>query len=372
MGKQGGAYSEAKMLWWAHREGFPPKGGPKQVHWILSDLCNQDCHFCAYRMSGYTNNELFMAGSEASAYGHDNPVRWVETERALRLVDEFKAAGVRALQFTGGGEPTVHPQHDDIFEKSLAAGFQCALVSNGFRWRDRIFDLLPRFTWIRVSIDAGTPESYAKIRRVPVSSWDRVWHNVGRLVAACKSADPKPYIGIGFVVTPQSWHEIETFAALAVRAGADNIRFTAMFSVDEDAPFRPIYDDIVARIAAVKAKHGKSIIIHDNFGTRFDDLVQREPDYQTCGYQYYTTYVGGDLNVYRCCILAYNKRGLVAGGSLKERRFDEFWASQERKDDLAALNAHGCPRCQFNQKNRELLYVIGSTYSGPATHVEFP
>ena len=84
MGKQGGAYSEAKMLWWAHREGFPPKGGPKQVHWILSDLCNQDCHFCAYRMSGYTSNELFMAGSEASAYGHDNPVRWVETERALR------------------------------------------------------------------------------------------------------------------------------------------------------------------------------------------------------------------------------------------------------------------------------------------------
>ena len=145
-----------------------------------------------------------------------------------------------------------------------------------------------------------------------------------------------------------------------------------MFSVDEDAPFRPIYDDIVARIAAVKAKHGKSIIIHDNFGTRFDDLVQREPDYQTCGYQYYTTYVGGDLNVYRCCILAYNKRGLVAGGSLKERRFDEFWASQERKDDLAALNAQGCPRCQFNQKNRELLYVIGSTYSGPASHVEFP
>src|SRR3990167_267821 len=143
---QSGASSESKIVWWAHREGFPPSG-PKQVHWILSDLCNQDCSFCAYRMSGYTSNELFGAGAGAklSAYGHDNPVRWVDTDRALRLVDEFKSAGVLAVQFTGGGEPTVHPDHEAIFELALDAGLQCALVSNGYRWRDRIFDLLPRF-----------------------------------------------------------------------------------------------------------------------------------------------------------------------------------------------------------------------------------
>ena len=193
MGKQTGQYSESKMVWWAFREGFPPPG-PKQIHWILSDLCNQDCHFCAYRMSGYTSNELFGAGggAELSAYGHDNPVRWVETERALRLLDEFKAAGARGIQFTGGGEPTVQPDHEAIFEKALGLGFQCALVSNGYRWRERIFASLPRFTWIRVSIDAGSAESYAAIRRVPLKAWDKAWGNVRRLVEACRGADPRP------------------------------------------------------------------------------------------------------------------------------------------------------------------------------------
>jgi len=372
VGKQSGAYSESKMVWWAYREGFPPDS-PKQIHWILSDLCNQDCHFCAYRMEGYTSNELFGSGSksELSAYGHDNPVRWIDTDRALRLIDEFKAAGCLSLQFTGGGEPTVHPRHEDIFQKALDTGFQCALVSNGYRWRERIFDILPKFKWIRVSVDAGTPENYAAIRRVKASAWDTVWGNIHRLVESCKGLAEKPYIGLGYVVTPQSYKEIYKFSEIAQQAGVDNIRFTALFSTENEIPLLPIYEETCDLIRQSRESF-KSVAIHDNFGTRLADLVQREPDYSFCSYQYYTTYVGGDVNVYRCCVLAYNKRGLIPGGDIKNRRFDEFWASDERKQNFREFDAKGCPRCQFNQKNRELLYVTGSTYSGPATHVEFP
>ena len=366
MGKQTGAYSELKMAWWALRESYPPKS-PKQIHWILSDLCNQDCHFCAYRMEGYTSNELFMEGAKASAYGHDNPVRWIPTERALRMIDEFKSAGVLSLQFTGGGEPTVQPDHEQIFEKALSLGFKCALVSNGYRWRDRIYNSIKDFEWIRVSIDAGNAKSYSEIRRVPLSAWDKAWSNVRKLVEVCKKQDKRPYIGLGFVVTPRSYTEIEEFTRLGLEAGVDNVRFTAFFNVDNEKPLLPIYQETVDILASTKAKYGDKITIYDNFGTRFDDLKQQHPEYSMCPYQYYTTYIGGDLQSYRCCVLAYNKRGLVAGGDLKERRFDEFWNSQERKDDLASLDARGCPRCQFNQKNRDLLYVIGD-----AKHVEFP
>ena len=89
---QSGIYAELKPVWWFARDGKLPDA-PKQVQLILSDLCNQDCHFCAYRMSGYTSNELFIGDSERAAYGHDNPKRWIPTERALRFIDEFKRAG---------------------------------------------------------------------------------------------------------------------------------------------------------------------------------------------------------------------------------------------------------------------------------------
>lgn len=371
---QAGVYSENKMVWWYARQRALPEA-PVQVQFILSDLCNQDCHFCAYRMSGYTSNELFVGDSERAAYGHDNPKRWVPTERALSLIDEFKAAGVLSIQFTGGGEPTVHPEHEAIFEKALALGLRCALVSNGVRWSDFLIErLLPYFDWVRVSIDAGNPESYAKLRRTPIGNWDRVWGNVRRLAEIVDAEDRPTIIGVGFVVTPDSYTEIEDFIRLAGEAGVDNARITAMFSPEDDLPFRPIYDDVKERIRRARERcETGSFKVYDNFGSRVEDLRQRRPNYDFCSYQYYTSYVGGDLRAYRCCVLAYNKRGLIAGGDLKNRRFDEFWKSQERKDDLAALDPRGCERCQFNKKNRDMLYIMGSTESDVVPrHIEWP
>lgn len=369
---QSGVYSELKPVWWYAREGKLPDA-PKQVQLILSDLCNQDCSFCAYRMSGYTSNELFVGSSERAAYGHNNPKRWIPTERALSLLDEFKDAGVLSVQFTGGGEPTVHPAHETVFEKALLLGLRCSLVSNGVKWSNSLLTMLARFDWVRVSIDAGNAASYARTRNTPITNWDRVWTNVESLAAEIKSRRTATALGLGFVVTPDSYHEIPEFAARARDSGADNIRFTAMFSPADDRPFAAIYSQIRVLIDQARRLERPGFTIHDNFGSRLEDLHQHSPDYRFCSYQFYTAYVGGDLNAYRCCVLAYNKRGLVQGGDLKTRSFKDFWQSQQRKDDMEALDARGCERCQFNAKNRQLLYVMGNTESDASPrHMEWP
>ena len=371
---QSGIYSENKLVWWYAREHALPEA-PKQVQLILSDLCNQSCSFCAYRMDGYTSNQLFTEGAELAAYGHNNPKRWIPTERALSLLEEFRDLGVLAVQFTGGGEPTVHPEHDRLFRQALNLGLRCSLVSNGLKWSTHLTrDLLPRFDWVRVSIDAASDTSYAETRRTPVSAWTQVWKNVLTLTDAVKEAKSPCQVGLGFVVTPQSHPEILRFAEIASKSGVANIRYTAMFSPEDEKPFLAVYDQIVGDIHWAREKYQRpDFEIHDNFGSRFDDLRQKAPDYQTCSYQHYTAYVGGDLQAYRCCVLAYNERGLVAGGDLRERSFTEFWRSQERKDDMAALDPRGCERCQFNSKNRQLLYVMGNTESDTVPrHMEWP
>ena len=371
---QEGVYSENKMIWWLHREQRLPDA-PKQVQLILSDLCNQDCSFCAYRMSGYTSNELFIGDSEPAAFGHNNPKRWIPTQRALSLLDEMKAAGVLSIQFTGGGEPTVHPDHEAIFEKALALGLRCSLVSNGIKWSDRLIrSILPRFDWVRVSIDAGNVDSYARIRRTAPMHWTRAWANVQSLGFNVQQQQTPLELGVGFVVTPESYKEIVEFTEKASTSLAGNCRFTALFSPDDERPFAGIYDEIRGLLLEARQRYeSPHFRIHDNFGSRFDDLKQHRPDYGFCSYQYYTSYIGGDLKAYRCCLLAYNKRGLIAGGDLKERKFDEFWSSVERQKDLAALDPRGCERCQFNVKNRNMLYVMGNTESDTVSrHIEWP
>jgi MoaA/NifB/PqqE/SkfB family radical SAM enzyme len=237
-----------------------------------------------------------------------------------------------------------------------------------------IWEILPRFDWVRVSIDAGNEDSYWKTRRTHKSHYTRAWAHTMQLADAIKDKDSKTALGVGFVVTPESYLEIPEFADEAKSRGVHNIRFTAMFSTDDEKPFVKIYDDVRMLIAQVRREHETpEFAVYDNFGSRFDDLKQHAPDYKSCGYQHYTTYIGGDLKVYRCCVLAYNRRGLVEGGDLKRTRFDDFWRSQKRKDDLNGLNAMGCPRCQFNTKNRGLLYVMGNTASDvKPRHLEWP
>lgn len=355
---QSGIYSELKMAWWFAREGKLPDV-PRQVQLILSDLCNQDCSFCAYRMSGYTSNELFVGDSEQSKYGHNNPKRFIPTDRALSLLGEMKEAGVKAIQFTGGGEPTVHPAHELIFYHALQLGFRCSLVSNGVKWSANLIQkILPRFDWVRVSIDAGNRDSYAKIRRTPKENWNKVWSSILNLGGSVAAQQSKTAIGVGFVVTPENWLEIPEFASLAKEAGAHNARFSAMFSPEDEKPFQLHHEDILEQLFLAKQYASDTFTVHDNFGSRLEDLEQHSPDYSFCSYQHYTSYIGGDMQAYRCCVLAYNERGKIKGGDLTTRDFSEFWDSNDRTRDFAKFDARGCERCQFNQKNRAMNYLL--------------
>lgn len=361
-------YSAEKMLWWAAREGYPPRG-PKQIHFVICDLCNQDCHFCAYRMSGYSSNELFVGSSERAGYGHDNPKRWIPTDRALGLLDEFYAAGVEGIQFTGGGEPTVHPDHYKIFSAAYDAGFKVALVSNGLRWSKELIDLAGLFSWCRISVDAGTPEMYANVRNTRPESFGKVMRNMAALRDRIDKAGSKCVFGMGYVVTERNWEGIVEGVRQAKIYGAHNVRMSAYFNTDFERRFEPFYKEARDSILEARARYeDDNFKVYDRFGDRVEDLREHSPDYETCYYQSYTNYVGGDIQSYRCCVLAYNKRGVIPGGNLENRRFDEFWASDDRKTDFALFRASECEKCQFNDRNKAMKAVIESD----PLHKEFP
>jgi len=365
---QQGIYSDLKMAWHLLRDGGLPNA-PKQVQIILSDLCNENCSFCAYRMDGYTSNELFVGDSERAKYGTNNPVRVMPGPRAFALLDECKRLGVEGLQFTGGGEPTVHKQHVAIFRKALELGFKCSLVSNGLAWSKELIEVLSQFSWVRVSLDAGTAETYARTRQTAISNFARVLLHITQLAGAIRAAESTCVLGVGFVVIPDNWREIRESVRLVRETGAAYIRLSAMFNPDNTKPYEGIYQDILSSVRAIKEEFDSpAFTVYELFTDRMQDLFDGAPDYDICAYQHYTAYVGGDMKAYRCCVLSYNKRGLIDGGDLTNRPFDEFWNSPERKADFERFNARGCERCQFNSKQRVVNYLLGKK----PKHSEFP
>jgi MoaA/NifB/PqqE/SkfB family radical SAM enzyme len=335
---------------------------PVHAHFIISDLCNQDCNFCAYRIDGYT--EFFAVRNGLGKLNH-NPNRMMPPDKARELLMQFKAMGGKAVQFTGGGEPTVHPHCAALIDWAHCCGLETALVTNGVRLSEGLRRILMRSTWIRVSLDCADEETYMKVRRVPAGVYGRVLDNVQALVRE-RGASRKPTIGMGFVVTRDNWSQVRLAAEIARDLGVDNLRISAVFQPADDAYFEPFFEQAAEAVAAAESYSTDTFTVINNFGERVSDLRQHSPEYQRCPYQHLTTFIGADMNVYRCCVLSYTRRGLL--GSVADQSFQGLWMSQQKWEAMDGFDARSCPRCQFNDKNRAINSIVDGL---PTIHGNF-
>ena len=337
------------------KEGGQPV--PLQVQLIIADLCNHNCSFCAYRMENYTSNERFGEKDPLTGIINNNPNRMIPYEKCMCILRDCADMGVKAIQFTGGGEPTVHPKHKELFQRTLDLGLDLALVSNGTIMKEGVPEILAQAKWVRFSVDAATKESYSLIREVPLTYFDRTINNIKKVVEAKRKANSGVIIGVGFVVTKENHKEIYDATRICSELGVDNIRISAVFTPDDFDYHREIYP--VARELTLKAKKDferPDFKVFNLFGDRVQDLIDEKPEYEFCGYMHLNTYIGGDQNVYTCCNNAYSTNGLM--GSIKGMSFKDFWFSSEKVKNYLEFKASNCARCMFNNKNRFINYLL--------------
>ncbi|MBF8271070.1 MAG: Elp3 protein [Magnetococcales bacterium] len=356
-----GAYSSFKIIHHQDRledfrQGRQPV--PLQVEFVISDICNQNCSFCAYRMDGYTSNILFGKPDLITGISNNNPNRKIPFEKCSEILSDLQEMGVKAVQFTGGGEPTSHPQHIEIFRKTLDLGLDFALISNGTIVKDALPELLSHGKWVRFSIDAGNTTTYSRIREVPSGTFDKVLANVRKVVdARMKNRDSGLIIGTGFIVTKDNYKEIYEATKIYKDLGVDNIRIGAAFTSDNYAYHQDHYEE--ARELASRAKedfHSNDFSVFNQFGDRIQDLLDRRIEDDFCGYMYLNAYIGADLNIYTCCNNAYSPDGKM--GSIDGRRLKDFWFSPEKQQIYANFKATRCARCMFIEKNRLIAYAL--------------
>jgi MoaA/NifB/PqqE/SkfB family radical SAM enzyme len=293
-------------------------------------------------MGGYTSNELFRV-TDAEGNVDNNPRRRIETAKIMEIVESCSKLGVKAIQLTGGGEPTVHPDFNDICRKIIENRIDFSVVSNGLLMDRRKMSLLKEAKWVRISLDAANAETYGKIRNVPAKEFQVVINNIRRL----KSLGV--YVGVGFVVVRDNYKEILEAVDVAKSLGVDNVRLGAVFQSGNSDYYAGINDRVLADCARAAKLSNSRFTVFDNFTERYSDLVQGRPNYNKCRYMHFTTYIGADMNVYVCCTNSYSRRGLI--GSLANCTFSELWNSAQKRAYFEEFRATDCLRCMFNEKN---------------------
>jgi len=85
-------------------------------------------------------------------------------KRLIEIANELVAMGVKAVVFVGGGEPLIHPAISQAIEICGTGGMKVAVVTNGIQLHKYINVLVRYVEWVRVSVDAATPETFRRFR----------------------------------------------------------------------------------------------------------------------------------------------------------------------------------------------------------------
>ncbi len=325
------------------REGKQPI--PLQVQIVPANVCNQNCVFCAYRMDGYNSNETF------------NDKEMMSFEKIIESLNCMAEMGVKAIQYTGGGEPLVHPRIKEIFQHTLDLGLDLGLVTNGMGLDEELCDILSESSWVRISIDASSAEDYSMIRKTSLKAYERVKQNVRNLVEVNKTS----IIGIGYVMNRENYLGVLDCANMAKELGADNFRISAAFTPKGHEYFDGILEEGQRLSAEAQSLSDDDFTVFNLFGDRIKDNFEGEQDYDTCPIKDLQVYLGADYNLYTCCTLAYNKKGLI--GSIKDQTFTELWNSEAKQKLYSAHNPrHQCKfPCMYKNKNEFINYCVADS-----------
>jgi MoaA/NifB/PqqE/SkfB family radical SAM enzyme len=310
---------------------------PVHVRIKPTNVCNHSCWFCAYRRDGLSLG--------ADMVERDR----IPREKMAEIVDDLIAMGVEAVTFSGGGEPLIYPYFVETVERLASAGVKIGVLTNGSRLKGKVADTVARCaTWLRVSIDGWDGPSYARYRSVPADAFAQVTANLAAFAARGSACE----VGASVIVDRDNAAHISELVRTLEGAGVRHVKVSpCIISNDGDenrayhAPFAAI---VHGEIARARAAAGPGFAIVDHYHT---DAADFGKSYHRCAFLQFLTVIGADGTVYTCQDKAYTASGAL--GSLKDRRFREFWLSGENRDRLQQLDpAHDCRHhCVADAKN---------------------
>jgi len=299
---------------------------PISTHLDACNSCNLNCSFCEYL-----------------EYREEKP-DFMSEEDLLWACDAIKKLGAVSTTFGGGGEGLVHPSAGIIMRYLKDIGIHTGMITNGV-YADRFLnDITYSLDWIGMSIDAASPENYAKLKGATTTDFFSVINNIKQIVRKRKNGIPT--VTFKFLLHPDNYHEILDAAKLAQSIGADYMHIRPAYGSRDG--HKPIWYQDMIKESHENIKHAMSLetanfhvygVMH-KYEEDFDKIVLDKCE---------VTPIAGltfaaDGYCYACC----NLRGEEQGRMCKWHDILDYWGSDEHKELLKNLDPQKCPyRCDF-------------------------
>lgn len=332
-------YNDLKLLYHTKELGEilnHQRVAPIYVRIKPTNVCNQNCYYCAY-----SNDKVF----EERNVDRRESIPW---ERMKSIIDDMKEMGVKAVTFSGGGEPLCYHSIIPTIKLIKQYNIDFSIITNAQELTGEKADLLSDAKWVRVSLDSSNFDTYKKIRGV--NSYDNVIKNIENF---SKVKNNNCILGINCVITQDNYEQIYDICNIAKGIGVNNIKFAPLL-VNGSIPkyHKVIKNSVEEQLERCKTNFASdSFKIIDKYTDDFGLEENYKKLYKTCWIKEIFTVIGADSKVYFCHQRAYIQNAVI--GDLSNMGFKELWFSDEVTNLFKSfdIKKHCNFRCVFDEKN---------------------
>ena len=328
---------------------------PVTVEWDLTNRCSlgcQDCHFAHTHTRGPWTKKYRPLPMAFNTCGDQADIALV-----TRALGELAQAGIKSVVWSGGGEPTLHPEWAAAVLRAHALGLEQGMYTLGGHLKPSEAAFLGDVaTFVVVSLDAVDAETYGREKAVAAhrfqAACDGIVHLSGRKTA----------VGVSFLLHGQNWMRAWEMVTLARSLGATYTTFRPAIRFSADQPSQPTDEriwisDAVSLLTDVASEADVELDI-----ARF--LAYRDwrgHGYSSCEGIRLNTTITPDGRLWVCP----NRRGMSDSclGDLNEESFADIWSRHPRS---FAVNKDCRVMCRLHSVNQTLAAI-----STPRPHEAF-
>jgi len=321
---------------------------PVHVRIKPQNHCNHDCWYCAYRESNLQLGEDMNARES------------IPESKMFEIANDLIQMKVKAVTFSGGGEPLIYKPLPKIIEKLVTGGVRVGSLSNGSNLKGKVADVFAEYaTWIRISLDAWDGPSYAKARGVSDAAFGMLMANMENFAARNSNCE----LGASLIIDRDNASHVSDIVKNLKNIGIQHVKLSGVIVSNNGSENNKYHKEIKhlvrQEIDSAQGLSDTKFKVLDHY----HDLNERfDHNYSTCPTIQFTPVIGGDSHVYTCQDKAYTKGGDL--GSIRDISFKEFWLSEENNQRAFAINPsmHCMHNCANHQKNKIISDFINTDY----------